>query len=129
MTKPVSAMPSGPRMCLRKYTSSRSPLIVSTMRPTQSILVPYCQRVPGSNIPLVDDPGVGRGHRDDPGHLPGRSCVTERRVDLSQRRGGGLLDLFAGESAAGAINKVGGRQPTRRFQKVSTAGVLSPTLE
>src|ERR1700722_13276757 len=84
--------------------------------------------MPGPENALVDDGVVCRGHRDDPRHFSSLSCVTERGVDLGQRRCGGLLDLFAGERAAGAINQVGGRQPTRRFQKVSTAGVLPQRL-
>ena len=43
-------MPSGSKMYFLKWVSSGSPLINSTMRPTQSMLVPYCQRSPGSNI-------------------------------------------------------------------------------
>ena len=50
MTKPVSFMPRGSKMCFRKCASSGSPLTACTIRPTQSMLPPYCQRSPGSNI-------------------------------------------------------------------------------
>jgi hypothetical protein len=85
--------------------------------------------MPGAKNAPVDDTVVSRCHRDNPGHLPGPGCVTERRIDLGQRRCGGLLELFASQCAAGAIDQIGGRQPARRFQKISTAGVPSSMLE
>ena len=41
-------MPSGPRMCSAKYASSDWPLAASTTRPSQSVLMPYSNCVPGS---------------------------------------------------------------------------------
>jgi len=45
----VLVMPSGPVMLARKYASSDCPLTASTTRPSQSTLIPYSKRVPGSN--------------------------------------------------------------------------------
>jgi hypothetical protein len=47
-TNPVSRMASGSKMLSRMYLESW-PLTVSTMRPAQSMLMPYSQRSPGSN--------------------------------------------------------------------------------
>ena len=43
-------MPSGAKILSRKYASSGWPLVASTRRPTQSMLMPYSQRSPGSKI-------------------------------------------------------------------------------
>ena len=59
--KLVSCIPSGSRMFFWKYCSSVKPLTVSTSRPLQSALVPYCQREPGSNISGVSGATVPSG--------------------------------------------------------------------
>jgi len=41
-------MPSGPRTSRAATTSSGAPATISTTRPSQSVLVPYSKRVPGS---------------------------------------------------------------------------------
>ena len=43
-------MPRGPKMFSRKYRSSFWPPAASTILPTQSMLIPYSHRSPGSNI-------------------------------------------------------------------------------
>ena len=45
----VLAMPSGPVMLAWKYASSDWPLTASITRPSQSTLIPYSNRVPGSD--------------------------------------------------------------------------------
>ena len=44
------SMPSGPNRFSLKYSPSFLPLTVSTILPAKSMLIPYSQRSPGSNI-------------------------------------------------------------------------------
>ncbi len=46
----VDVMARGPKRCSWQYAPRVWPVTASTIRPTQSMPMPYSQRVPGSNI-------------------------------------------------------------------------------
>ncbi len=89
-----------------KYCSSVKPLTVSTNRPLQSALVPYCQREPGSNISGVSGATVPSGRLVPVCFLPAQHVrepgVVGEAGSMRQQRpqrdwfGGWLQDRLAG---------------------------------